>query len=316
VRRVAAALLRLALGGCQAQVIASRALGSAQQNVAVSGLGRPSANDAKVASFAEVLGAIDSATTVVATAYTLSPRSRFTRALERAQQRGAHVSVVLTGSGMPYAVTANRALAASSGMHVVLTRNVPLHLKAVVVDHGAAVYVSDRNWTPRRSLILQLPGGFARTVERAALGDPHDALPLTTTKRSSLREEALVIARARSRVYLETESFGDANPVYDALVSARRRGADVSILIATSEYSRSLAEQRVVSKLLALGVHCGQSTSDQKLLEVDGRSGWLGSSNATAGVADQVDWGFTTSSPGLVRVIASALSADARGRSE
>lgn len=269
--------------------------------------------DATLASYGSVLSAIDRAHSVTASAYTLSSRSGLLQHLESASERGAKVDLALTGDGMGYAVSGNRRLAERErAFHVVLTQE-PLHLKAVVVDGGAGgVFVSDRNWTARGSLVLALPARFALPIERAILGDPHSDGPLTTTKGESLAAEAAMLHGATRWIVFESESFGAYNPVYDALYSAAQRGVRVTVLVAQREFYDSAQERDALARLEGVGVHTALSHNDQKIAVVDGRIGWLGSSNATAGVQNQVDWGYTSRDVSFIRALTDAVSEDAR----
>ncbi len=284
-----------------------------------------------LADLAEVLAAIGSSRTVTLSAYTLSPRSRVTRALVAAAKSGRSIHLVLTGDGMAGAVRDNEALADSlcaatggtgardrtdgrlapvcaGALRIDLTR-FPLHMKAVVTD--GAVYVSDRNWTAsRRSLILRVPASARLAVERAVLGSPSTAGNLTTRKADSLANEAALLSRQRSHVVLvESESFG-RGAVAMHLGARARAGDDVTLVVARMEYERSDAERTLVAELVRAGVHAYIGTSDEKIA-VDGDAAWLGSSNATPGVPDQVDWGFTTTDPSLARTLAQHVREDA-----
>jgi phosphatidylserine/phosphatidylglycerophosphate/cardiolipin synthase-like enzyme len=265
--------------------------------------------------FRDVTAAIAVGRTITASAYTLSTRSAIAKSLQAASARGARVGVVLTGDGMGYAVAGNKAFVAQNPqIHVVLTRT-PLHLKAIVVDHGAGgVFVSDRNWTPKHSLVLRLPARYALAVERAALGDPHDDGAFTATKITSLRREAELIGAARRTIVVESESFSDENPVYDALVAARARGVAITLLVSDREYGETPRERGIIAALVRSGIRCGLSRNAQKILVVDDlAAGWVGSSNATRGVPRQVDFGFATTDPRLIRVLRSELARDAQG---
>ncbi len=255
-----------------------------------------------------LLARIEAARTVTVSAYTLQSRSPILHALAIAHARGAHVALVLTGSGMGYAVAENRRIEHSDTIfHVVLLAR-PIHLKSVVLDHGTnGVYLSDRNFA-RYGIILRLPAQDALPVERAVMGDPHDAGALTVTKGSSLAAEARLIDRARHSVRLSTESFGDGNAVYDALRRALARRVHVTITVARSELRRNRYEQRALARLRRAGARVNTSWTDEKLLLVDRRIGWLGSTNATYGYDDQIDWGYTTTAPALLATIARHLA--------
>jgi hypothetical protein len=255
-------------------------------------------------------GAIDRAGSVVVSAYTLSSRSSMLHTLESAAARGAHVQlVVLTGEGMEYALVANHEIAAQERAFHVALSNGPLHLKAAVLNGGAGgVFLTDRNFA-QDSVILVLPAHYALAIERAMIGDAHDDGNLTLTKGSSLTREAALISSARTTVEFESESFSAGNPVYDALEAAIRRHVRVSITVARNEYSQSASERELLNDLGRRGAKLYSSDQNEKLLSVDdGRIGWIGSSNATSGLASQVDWGYSTTDRSLIATIIAHLT--------
>jgi phosphatidylserine/phosphatidylglycerophosphate/cardiolipin synthase-like enzyme len=264
----------------------------------------------------EAAGAIDGAGTITLSAYTLSLRGRIARALIGAARRGAHVHVLLDGHGGGTSQRENEATAAAltaAGIRTDRTRY-DLHMKALVAD--GAVYVSDRNWSSSpRSLILRLPPSYAIAVERAMLGQTAVNGAFSTRKGDSLQLEAALLARPHSGdVYLETESFGPSR-VADAVLSRARAGDRVTIVIARFEYGRSAHERALVGELLAAGVRVFAGTSDEKIA-VTGSRAFLGSSNATAGVANQVDWGFVTDEPQIVAALRAHVESNANAATE
>ena len=286
---------------------------------------------AKLADLGDVVDAIRTSRTVTLSAYTLSRRSRVTRALIAAVNGGASAHLVLDGKGMAGAVRGNRTLAADlcdathgaiaqsaagprllplcqGRLRIDLTR-FPLHMKAAIAD--GVVYLSDRNWTTsRRSVILRVKSSARFTVERAILGSAGTSGSLTTRKADSLAAEAALLARRRSHiVLLETESFG-RGAIATQLANRARAGDGVTLVVARMEYQRSGAERALVSELVRDGVHAYTGTSDEKIA-VDGDAVWLGSSNATSGVPEQIDWGFATIDGALARELARHVRDDA-----
>lgn len=266
------------------------------------------ATSAQAVNLNTVIASIRRARRATVSAYTLSPRSAMLGALRDASHNGAIVGLVLTGDGLPYAIEQNRRIADRwQGAHVVLTHE-PLHLKAAIIDNGRQVFVSDENWS-RGGLILQIPSQYAIALARAMIGDAHDDDDLTTTKASSLRAEAQLIDDARTDVALESESFGSGNPVYDALEHALQRGVQVSVLVASREYEESAPERDALAILAASGARVRTSPRTDKLLLTD-HATWIGSANASGGVPEQVDWGYTaTNNASLRAVIATRIQA-------
>lgn len=266
------------------------------------------ATSARAVNLATVIATIEHARRATVSAYTLSPRSAMLAALRDASDNGAIVDLVLTGDGLPYAIEQNHRIAERwQGAHVVLTRE-PLHLKAAIIDSGSEVFVSDENWS-RGGLIVQIPSQYAIALARAMIGDAHDDGDLTTTKASSLRAEAHVIDDARTDVALESESFGSDNPVYDALERALQRGVQVSVVVASREYEESAPERDALAILTRSGARVRTTPRTDKLLLTD-HATWIGSANASSGVPEQVDWGYTaTNNASLRAVIATRIQA-------
>ena len=263
---------------------------------------------------AAILQAIDNArVSVLVSAYTLSPRAAILQHLRAAQSRGIRTQLVLTGDGMGYAIDNNRDIKASErGMHILLLDR-PIHLKCVVVDHGARVFVTDRNFAKDADLVLQLPSRYALPLERAAIGDPHDAPPLTVTKGASLDAEAALIDRAQRTISIETESFGSGNPVTDAIEQALQRGVHVHLVVAQQEATEAShrAERALLNQFSRAGVIVDTSTADQKIAIIDGDTGWIGSSNATRMLRDQIDWGYVTDDIRMLQTMQHAINEDA-----
>lgn len=272
---------------------------------------------AHLVSLATVIDDINSASTVTASAYTLSPHGKVARALARAAQRGARVSLVLNGHAIGGADRDNDADAAtfnSEGIRTQLSSEA-LHMKAIVVN-GTDIYVSDRNWTSSsRSLILQLPTYTRFTVERAILGRSGSVGAFTTRKADSLTNELTLIAhRSSHRLLVETESFGDG-PIAKTLKARAQMGDDVTLVIARFEYDQTLHEQEVVADLVRAGVHVYAGDSDQKIA-VDGPAVYAGSSNLTQGLPDQIDWGFVCVDQDLAATLGQSVQSDAAAATE
>jgi phosphatidylserine/phosphatidylglycerophosphate/cardiolipin synthase-like enzyme len=247
----------------------------------------------------EVAERIASARSVMVSAYTLSPRGAMARALLAAGTRGAHVRVVLDGHAFGAAQHANLATGLElrqAHVRVDYTQE-PLHMKAAAIDD--AVYLSDRNWTSRSRAEVVLQDALPQDkpiVLHAVDGTPGSNGHLWTRKGDALQAEARVLASNASHdAAMETESFGSGTKVYDALTARRARGDRVRLIVAALE-ERSKgqnAERAALARLAAAGVEIRVGTSGEKIA-LDGEYGWLGSANATRGLANQIDWGMTT----------------------
>lgn len=248
---------------------------------------------------------------IVISAYTISPLQRaLIGDLEAAAARGVKVDVVLTGEGERYALDQNREVgAALRQAHVrvdILQR--PIHLKGLVIDSGAFVALDDENWS-RASTIVVLPSAQALPVERAMIGDPHDAPPLTFVKSSSLRFEAALIRQAHSSIVVETESFGADNPVSDEIVAKSSHGISVTLIVASKEYGEEPIERNYLALLSSrdhVKVLLQQGTGKGAL--IDGHLAWIGSANASPGEDNQLDWGFASADAGFVSAVARSLN--------
>ncbi|TAM92212.1 hypothetical protein EPN42_01470 [bacterium] len=244
---------------------------------------------------------------ITVSAYTLSPHQEFLRALEAAAARGVRVHLVLTGDGFDYAIAQNREIAARPvGMRVELLSR-PIHLKALVVDGGRIVALDDENFS-RCGALVTLDSDYALPVERAAVGDPQDALPLTLTKSRSLALEAALIDHARHDVTVETESFSGGNAVANALAEALARHVSVTLTVASPEAMRNQAERATLDALARAGATVYFQHGTAKGAIIDGRVGWIGSSNATEGLEEQIDWGYASDDPQFVRTLARDLA--------
>jgi phosphatidylserine/phosphatidylglycerophosphate/cardiolipin synthase-like enzyme len=268
-------------------------------------------DDVQLVTLQAVASAIQHAHVVTISAYTLAPTSRIGKALIRAAQAGAQISLVLDGEGLAGANRANEANAAiysAAGVRVRIT-HYKLHMKAIVVD-GSSIYVSDRNWSSSgSSVIFALPVSTRIQVERAILGQPSSNGTFATRKSDALSLEAALLAQRRSHVVLvETESFS-RSPVSDIIEQRARAGDDVTLVVAASEYRGSRKEQETLSELAQAGVHVFLGKSDEKIA-IDGTAGFAGSANQSAGWGDQVDWGIVFANPDVVSTLAQHVRDD------
>lgn len=246
----------------------------------------------------ELLGAIDRGRTITLSSYVLH-RGRLVDALEAAGDRGAAVRVRLESSPMDDARGDVRkvddALSAelrSHGVAVELTApGARSHLKAAIVDGRA--FLDDRNWPdhgPDTILVDADPDDVMvvrRGIDGAAAGDAH----LWTRKGSALQAEAALVRLADGPIAVESESFG-SGAVARELETKARAGAAVRLLVNDREAGNP-REASELRRLAAAGVAVRVAPFDEKLA-VAGDAAWLGSANATAYPADQVDWGMRT----------------------
>jgi PLD-like domain len=209
------------------------------------------------------------------------------------------VRVVLDGHAFGAAQRANLATGLelrAAGVQVEYTQE-PLHMKAAIVDN--AMYLSDRNWTTRaRSEIVvadAIPADRP-VVSQAIFGKAGANGHLWTRKADALAAEARLLTKNASHdVAVETESFGSGTSVYDALLTRRKRGDRVRLIVAKLEMRQknSSPEHAAITRLTAAGVEVRVGNSGEKIA-LDGENGWLGSANATRGLPNQIDWGMTT----------------------
>jgi hypothetical protein len=261
--------------------------------------------ETSLAGYNDIRSAIDRGAWVDLAAYTLVPQSDIVRALA-AKARSHHpVQVLLTGQGFDYAIEQNQQVATilrAAGAKVLLS-DYPLHMKLLVTP--AVAMVSDTNFT-RRGLYLILPA-YARATAIAALsGQTGYAGSFTTSKGLSLRVEAALLSSTHGSISLQSESFGDGNPVYDALVNALARHRSVVVTVNKRDLSESPTEYAALDVLRAKGARVLTSDRDDKFATVDG-SCWWGSSNSSPGLQEQVDWGIRFDDSTLCRAIQARL---------
>jgi phosphatidylserine/phosphatidylglycerophosphate/cardiolipin synthase-like enzyme len=290
------------------------------------------ATEDRVVSLSTLTDTIARAGSVVVAAYTLNSRQAMVRALLDAVGHGARVELVLSGEGEAYAVGQNRSLTERfcgslveinghkecrrGNLHIVFS-TVPLHMKAAVIDRGAGgVFLSDTNFS-KAGLVLQIDQSYAAAVERSVIGDPQNIGVLTTTKPASLTMEAALIGRAHHSLIVATESFDGNNAVYDAIVAAIGRRVRVDVIVGSNEYEQSGSAEPALLAPLGSQATVRVSNANEKFAVVDGQSAWIGSTNATSTMnetADQIDWGYLTNDPLVIRAILrrTGLAGDSR----
>ncbi len=252
------------------------------------------AGTASITTLAHVERAIDASPHTTVSAYVLFPDSSMVRTLEHA---GARVTVVLPANPYDPSGFTNRENAAvtqalgGAGVHVVPNAN-PLHLKAVVT--ATTLFLDDTNFSDSsRQIAIQDDSPADRAAVLATLqGHPRSSGSLQTVKGPALAAEAELITHSTGPIALSSESFGWHNPVYNALLAAAARGRTVSVMVAQRDLDESRYENKDLARLAAAGVRVRVADADEKILLTNAGC-WIGSANATAGLAHQLDWGLT-----------------------
>lgn len=273
-----------------------------------------------VSSTAAVLDAIRNAREVTFCSYVL-PHGAVERALERAAQRGAHVTVRLEGyfygggshmrGDNEWAVRRLRALGADAAIvHRAGGNGAAVHLKAAVCDHTA--FLDDCNWRgDGRETILREDGrkaaGAIRTAALGQDGISHTGIALNKT--DALAAETAVFPRGvRTSVDVEAESIG-LSTVYSALKRLAQRGARCRLLV--SKFGVRGKYGHLAALLAQAGVRVRVAGSDEKIA-VSGTRAWVGSANPTSTYldGDQLDWGIGTRDAALVRALQARFNAN------
>ena len=264
----------------------------------------------QLSSIGNVRAAISNARDVDVLAYTLS-RGPVLDALEAAASRGAHVSVRLEGA--PYGdsdgalALHNRRIVEKLARFGIDARlghahpggdsEAPVHAKALVADDR--VFLDDRNWGADDFVVSDRDQDVVRAVVDAVDGKtPHDApgSAVVLEKRAALAREADLLrsAGAGDDVIVESESFGNGNPVYAALDELGKRGLAPRLLVSAREAANA-REAKALARLASDGVSVRVTRGTEKFALVGDRS-WIGSANASAafGHPDMIDWGLCT----------------------
>ncbi len=269
-----------------------------------------------LSSTSDVRAAISRARDVDVLAYTLA-RGPVLGALEAAASRGAHVSVRLEGA--PYGdsdgalARHNRRIveelarfgvdARLGHVHPSGDSEAPVHAKALVAD--GRVFLDDRNWRGRDFVVEDRDADAVRAIVDAVEGKtPHGApnAAFVLEKRGALAREAELLRAARTGddVVVESESFGNGNPVYAALDDLGNRGFAPRLLVSAREATNE-REAKALARLASDGVIVRVTGSTEKFALVDDRA-WIGSANASAdfGHPDMLDWGLCTGNGDIV----------------
>lgn len=254
---------------------------------------------------------VAAARTLTVTAFVLEPGSAMLTALATACDHGARVSVELDHPDFAYVRRANgRAIAMlrAHGCHVRYAKRA-LHMKVALLGH--VMFLSDKNFAVGGLFVRDTRAGDRSIVAATLLGqDPPPSDHFWTRKADAIAAEAQVMQSAQHTLFVESESFGPGTPVYNALISRRRAGVAVYLLVASREYGQSARERAAVDDLVRYGVVVRLSNQDAKLAVPDQSGAWIGSANATAGLPNQVDFGMLLPTREGADAIAARFHAD------
>jgi phosphatidylserine/phosphatidylglycerophosphate/cardiolipin synthase-like enzyme len=255
---------------------------------------------------------VASAPAAIVVSYELPEAGGLTAALESICRRGGRADVILAGDtyivGDRVREIVDAAARNLSDARCAVRRAVtPLHLKMVALG-GGETYLADRNFG-RYATILRDDDPADRPLIAATLQNhPGSNGNFATLKGLALQIEAQTIADSAGDLAIESESFGPGTPVYDAIYTAAQSRRHVRLIVAASEVSAS--EQAALSTLERAGVDVRGGSADAKLAVADGPQFFIGSSNATAGYPDQIDWGKRITDAGLRATIRSRFEED------
>lgn len=267
---------------------------------------------------AQIYREVASADWAIVTAYELPARGGMTAALSELCRRGRRGDVILAGDryivGSRVRATVDEAAQALRGAGCSVRRaNAPLHLKLAYISPGVA-YLADRNWG-RKASVVRVQSEADRSLIAATLQNrPGTNGSLATRKADALILEAQAITQSSGPLLVESESFGAGTPVYDAIVSALAARRPVSLIVASAELREtgarsSSGERAALDRLRAAGAQVRMGSSDAKMA-VGLNGAWMGSTNATAGYPDQIDWGMRTGNPALRLQLAQRFASD------
>lgn len=248
----------------------------------------------RVVSLDSVLAGVTSAHTVTVTAFTLYPHGRMARALRGAAQHHARTILELDSEAFGYARRENAQLPSALPGVAILQSHGPLHLKAALLD--GHLYLADRNWAPGALVVADDRPADRELVASTLRGHAGCVATFCTRKSDALSQEARLIEAGRGDLFVQSESFGAGNPVYAAIERRAAEGDRVFLLVSRLEISH---ERRALTALPNT-VQIRVTHDSDKLAITDGSAAWLGSTNATAGVPEQTDWGMTTTDRGIV----------------
>ncbi|MHB8461226.1 MAG: phospholipase D-like domain-containing protein [Vulcanimicrobiaceae bacterium] len=260
------------------------------------------------------------ARSIVVSAYMLPPGALLSGLLAAAR-RGANVTVRLEGA--PYRdskgslkalndATAAKLRAAGADARAVDSIDGSgrrIHLKAVVID-GRSSYLDDRNFARGSLLVTDTSAADAHALVASALGDTLPRHRIALTKRAALGEEVDLIdsSHRTDTLRVGSEAIGDCE-VTQSLEDAAARGVSVHLRVCRSLVASNVYDRREVARLQNVGIDVQLSSSHAKYAMLGNRA-WIGSANATPGLAQQSDWGVDVRSKAVLAQLRHRLAAD------
>jgi len=240
----------------------------------------------------------------------LSPDGDMVHALGSACDRGSTITIQLDRAPFSYAVATNQQATMQLLAHHchVSYASGNTHLKVALLPN--AMYLTDRNFTPDGLFVRDTDAHDRAAVMETLRGHTGATEHFWTRKSQALQAEAAFIATANRTLFLETESFGAGNPVYDAIRDRIAARVAVYLLVSSLEYGQDQRERQVVGSLAAAGAQIRLSTANAKLSVPDANGAWVGSANATSGVPEQTDWGMVLAGESSAQMIAQRFSDD------
>jgi hypothetical protein len=251
--------------------------------------------------------------------YLLDPASTLEGALVNAAQRGATVAVSLPSDtfvqslGDVYEEDMESAQNIQSAGGTVTwdagdqsPNEEPLHAKLAIVDGTA--YLDGRNWDPSDVIVSDTGAADLSAIGNAISLAPADSGTLDTIKQDALSLEATFIGNTSgSTIDYMTESFGGGN-VADALIARAGAGTTVRAIVLKSDVSSSEKTTLTQMQQAGIDVELNPGSGSEKLAII-GATAWFGSSNSTAGVPYQIDWGAVLSDPSVISTLQSNFDA-------
>ena len=250
------------------------------------------------------------AKSIVLSAYLLPPGSILAAVLAAAR-RGAAVTVRLEGA--PYrdgdgrlkalndATVAKLRAAGADAKEVDSNAHSgrPMHLKAVVID-GRSSFFDDRNFARGGLLVADTSVADAKAVVARTLGSAMPPHRIALSKAAALGEEVDCIDSSRRGdvLHVGSEAIGNCE-VTQSLEDAAVRGVDVHLRVCRSLVASNLYDRREVARLQNAGIDVQVCSNHAKYTILENRA-WIGSANATPGLARQSDWGAEVHSTKMV----------------
>ncbi len=182
----------------------------------------------------------------------------------------------------------------------------PLHAKLAIVDGTA--YLDGRNWDSTDVIVSDTGVADLLAIGNAIALNPTDSPTLDTVKQDALSLETTYISSTSgSTIDYMTESFGAGN-VANALIARAQAGLTVHAIVLKSDVSTSEKTTLTQMQQAGIDVELNPGSGSEKLAII-GTTAWFGSSNSTAGVPYQIDWGAVFSDPNVIATLQSNFDA-------